>query len=897
MSIPAGTRLGPYEVVSPLGAGGMGEVYRATDTRLGREVAVKVLPDEFFEDGERRIRFEREARTLASLNHPGIAAVHSFEEIPGSSPSSSRHLLVMELVEGEGLDTKISAGPLPLEESLSYARQIAEALESAHEKGIVHRDLKPANIRVTPGGRIKLLDFGLAKLAAPDAPANPDSPTMTAAGVVLGTPAYMSPEQVRGQTADRRTDIWSFGCVLYEMLTGRRAFGGGTVSDTLAAVLTKEPDWAPLQEKTPGRIEDLLRRCLRRDANQRLHDIADARLEIAEAQAAPGGAATASSGPAAGHVAPTSRAGGSRGFLWLFATIAAVALAAVAVLLYRRMGGSLPERPPQPSLTQLTSASGVEQFPAFSPDGAQLLYAAESGGVRKIFLKTLAAGEERRLTSGDFDDIQPAFGSDGRTVLFVRSRVAGKKLEPGDVFGQYDGGDVWSLDMKSGKETKLLEKAFNPSFSADGKRIAVDADWAGPRRIWLVDAGGSNPQQLTSDVTETMVHVRPRWSPNGTSVVFQNIERTKFDVRVVDVATKTLSWVTNDLFRELNPVWSPSGAWIYFSSDRTGGLNIWRMPVRPGGTPSGAPQQLTTGAGQDVDIAISPDGKRIAFAILQQNADLWKLPVSPETGHAEGAPREVVATTREESRGAWSPDAGRIAFNSDRAGDMNIWIFTAADGTARPLTKGAGGDFQPEWSPDGKRIVFFSARSGNADIWTADVDSGALTQLTKGHSIEINPFFSPDGSKIAYQSDQSGRLEVWVMNADGSVPRQLSRGGVSGHFLRWTPDGRSLLFRCTCGGTAATLRAPLSGEEPQSVGETAGGAHMSLSPDGSRIMDVLGHKTLWVSPLGGKPEKVFAFDDSDSRIDYPVWSPDGHWVLFDRFRPQGGDIWMMEKFE
>ncbi|MEO8055448.1 MAG: serine/threonine-protein kinase, partial [Acidobacteriota bacterium] len=273
MTLAAGTKLGPYEILAPLGAGGMGEVYRAKDPRLGRDVAVKVLPEEFFEGEERRQRFEREARLLAALNHPGIAAIYSFEEIPSSpSSSSSRHLLVMELVEGEDLSQRIASAPLTLEESLSLARQIAEALEAAHEKGIIHRDLKPANVKVTPDGRVKLLDFGLAKIFEGDGTAGSSagvthSPTLTArataAGVILGTAAYMSPEQARGKPVDKRTDVWAFGCVLFEMLAGKRAFEGETVTDVLAAVLMKEPDWAALPERTPTKIRELLRRCLR----------------------------------------------------------------------------------------------------------------------------------------------------------------------------------------------------------------------------------------------------------------------------------------------------------------------------------------------------------------------------------------------------------------------------------------------------------------------------------------------------------------------------------------------------------------------------------------------------------------------------------------------------------
>ena len=274
------------------------------------------------------------------------------------------------------------------------------------------------------------------------------------------------------------------------------------------------------------------------------------------------------------------------------------------------------------------------------------------------------------------------------------------------------------------------------------------------------------------------------------------------------------------------------------------------------------------------------------------------MPVSPETGEAAGPPQEVVATTREDSRGSWSPDSHSVAFNSDRAGDMNIWVHSAQDGSDRAVTRGPGGDFQPQWSPDGRRLVFFSSRSGSADIWTVEVGNGALRALTTGKSIEVNPFFSPDGSRIAYQSDESGRLEVWVMRADGSERKQVTRVGVIGHFLRWSKDGGSIVFRCPCDGKPRVMRVAASGGEPMPLPEVNGGSHLSFSPDGTRIMDVVAHKALWVSPLGGgSPKMIFEFDDPDARIDYPVWSPEGRFVLFDRFRPQGGDIWSIEGLE
>jgi Tol biopolymer transport system component len=551
-----------------------------------------------------------------------------------------------------------------------------------------------------------------------------------------------------------------------------------------------------------------------------------------------------------------------------------------------------------PRLSQITFDEAIEEYPAWLPSGEEILFSRERSGLRKIFRKNIITGEESQVTRGDHDDIQPACSPNGRDILFVRGREPRAKLEPGDVFGVFSDADIWALDLSSGKESRLVQNAFNPDYSPDGKRIAFDASWVGPRRIWIVDSQGHNPQQVSSENSEAVTHVRPRWSPDGTKIVFQNIERTKFDVRIIDVTSGRSNWVTNDAVQDLNPVWSASGEYVYFSSYRGGGINIWRVRVSADGTPVRLPQQLTIGAGQDIEIAVSSDGRRLAFSILRQNADIWRLPVDPQSGRPSGLPQEVITTTREDSRGAWSPDGSMIAFNSDRTGEMNIWLYSIADRRSRQLTKGPGGDYQANWSSDGKRIVFFSSRAGTADIWSVGVANGDLKPLRATDSIDVNPFYSPDGNLIAFNSDQSGRPEVWVMDAEGMNARQLTDIGVMGHFLRWNQNGDGVIFRSPGQGTARALEAHIDGRPAKILGEVAGGSHMSLSPDYSRIMDVINHKTLWVSPVNsGQPEKVFEFDDPDVRIDYPVWSPDGKWVLFDRFRPQGGDVWLMENVE
>ncbi|HYB53271.1 MAG TPA: cell wall synthesis protein CwsA, partial [Thermoanaerobaculia bacterium] len=624
MTLASGTKLGPYEILSPLGAGGMGEVYRARDAKLNRDVAIKVLPEAFASDSERLTRFRREAQVLAALNHPHVAAIYGLEE------SGGVEALVLELVPGETLAERLAKGPIPVPETLDIGRQIAEALEAAHERAIVHRDLKPANVKLTPEGEVKVLDFGLAKALAADA-SSPDvtsSPTLTAqatqAGVVIGTAAYMSPEQARGKSADKRADIWAFGAVLYEMLTGRRCFEGETVSDTLAAVLMKEPDWSALPASVSPGVRELLRRCLRRDAKQRLRDIGDARVALEEELApqtsrASGAVSEVSALPAA---ETTLRRTSPRPLTMASIAVALLAGAVAGWLIGRRSGK--PEAP-WAEFTQLTDASGVETSPSVSPDGTMFAYTSAVRGSWDIYVQRVG-GRTPVLVAGDpaKDEVWPAFSPDGKQIAFsVRGGAGG----------------IFVVGATGESVRRVTDFGSNPAWSPDGRRIVFCSEEVlsayatnTESTLWVVETSGGKPVKL--DVGAAAF--QPAWSPSGRRIAFWINVNGQRDIATAPAAGGRFVMATSDEAVDWAPVWSPDGKFLYFASDRGGSMGIWRIAVdEPTGRPRGAPEPVAAGVDVSMDLPhLSGDGNTLVFRSMIQSVNPAAIEFDPATEHA-----------------------------------------------------------------------------------------------------------------------------------------------------------------------------------------------------------------------------------------------------------------------
>jgi eukaryotic-like serine/threonine-protein kinase len=814
-----GKTLGHFEITTALGRGGMGEVYQAKDRKLGRDVAIKVLPEEFAKDADRVARFQREAKLLASLNHPNIAAIHGLEESGGTN------FLVLELVEGETLADRIKAGPVPVEESLKLALQIAEALEAAHEKGVIHRDLKPANIKVTPEGKVKVLDFGLAKaFAGEQADPNPSkSPTMTYSptlsdaatqqGVILGTAAYMSPEQAKGKTVDRRADVWAFGCVVFEMLTGRSLFTADDVSQTLARVLERQPDFSALPLNLHPKIVEMLERCLEKDARNRYSSVSDARVDIQKALADPKGLLVQ-------PVTTVEPRKNLRTMLpWLAAAIILGAIiAGVAVWNLRkpeprqviRLDYNLPEN------QQFNTSNGADCL-AISPDGRQIAYCTHGG----IFLRAMDELRARIIPGTETNPYSPFFSPDGKWLGYLS--LEDNKLKKIAIGG---GAPVDLCDAR---------RMLGANWSADDTIVYAEEGDVEYRGIMRISANGGTPEKLI-ELKKNENFYYPRLLPDGKSVIF-TLGPPPYKIAVQSLESRE----RRVLFPGDTAWYLPTGHIVYalannlfavpFHLDtfqiaggsvpmiegvfRTSALYPPSYAVSGSGTlvympetigaaapkrnlvwvdRKGKEELLAAASNAYRDARISPDGKRVALSMATaSNENIWTWDLVRET---------LTRLTFDASRDVfplWTRDGKRIFFASQRSGWFGVY-WKAADGTGGSEQLGGtpviGHCFPYAWSGDGNNLILMQSII-NDDIGAVSMEGERKWRpLLKEKYNETQPQISPDGNWMAYVSDESGRNEVYVRPFPG-----VESGGrwqVSsdhGDSPLWSPDGRELFYR------------------------------------------------------------------------------------------------------
>jgi len=875
----AGTMIGAYRVAHLLGSGAMGEVYIAHDTKLGRDVAIKILPAAMSHDPDCRVRFEREARLLAALNHPHIATIFAVEEIGASGTDEGTCAIVMELVEGQTLADRIGRRPLPPHDSVHVAAQIVDALEAAHGKGIVHRDLKPANIKVTAGGSVKVLDFGLAVVAEAaaqgstiDSGMNRTMPVVSQPGMIIGTATYMSPEQVRGQPVDRRADIWAFGCVLYEMLVGKAPFAGPTAADVMAATLDREPNWASLPATTPPGVRRLLKQCLEKDVDRRLGSISEARAHLGEAEAAP------------------PRASSAR--LWIAAAvIGAVAVGGGLVVWRARSSSQRPPAPPNLSFTQLTSDPGIEWFPNLSPDGKWVAYAGEGKGNRDIFLQSVNGQTPINLTADSSDDDdQPAFSPDGERIAFRSQR---------------DGGGIFVMGRTGESLRRITRAGFNPAWSPDGGDLVYATEKAeldpqntiGVGALWVVNVASGAQRKL--DVSDAVL---PSWSPHGRRIAYTTRRVTggarQLDIWTSDTAGHDEQAVTADGAFNWNPVWSPDGQYLYFASGRGGPGNLWRVPIdEASGKTRGQPEPLTTPTPFLAHLTISADGSHLAYSSVLRTRNIQRLTIDPATATVKGEPVWLTNGSRTWSNPDPSPDGRSVAFYSNPQPEHLYVARRDGSGLRQITADSAFTDRVPRWSPDGQWLAFFSNRVGGYEVWKIRADGSELQQLTEVPDASF-PVWSPDGSRMAVtmtagpgHPDNNTYIfdpnRPWKSQTPENLPT-LAGGDDPFVVNAWSGDGTRLAGMVGLGGLGIVTYSLRTRTYDRL---TSSGGYPVWLPDNQRLLFVSGGKSFFVlDTVSRKAREVFSV--KGDVIGPAQLSRDGRDMYFSR-RVTEADIWLL----
>ena len=869
MTLQPGVRVGVYEVVALVGTGGMGEVYRARDTRLGRDVALKVLADAVGGDPDRLARLHREAQVLAALNHSNIAHIYGLEE------SDGRRALVLEYVDGPTLAERIARGPIALDEAIPIARQVVDALESAHEQGIVHRDLKPANVKLRPDGTVKVLDFGLAKVmhdeaALATAPGLSRSPTittpaMTLAGVVLGTAAYMAPEQAKGRPADKRSDVWAFGCILYEMLSGQRTFGGDDVADTLAFVLTKEPDWSVLPPDTPDPIRKLLRRCLQKDRRRRLADICDARIDIDEAVDAPAAEA--------GTVARRQGLAARVGVAWTITGIAVVALAAIGLASLRRPLPADPAivrftiTPPEGwTLANSLNRYGAANAPvAVSPDGRFVaLLARNADGRVRLWVRSLDALAERELPDSD-GATGPFWSPDSRFVGFFAD------------------GKLKKIDVAGGSAITLCSaQSFNgASWGRGGVILFAQAGVTGGP-ILKVSASGGDPTPVTRLENNESFHLRPSFLPDG----------RHFFYRAASSGLGAIYLASLDSPDRVVMVAAPDASNVMYANGYLLHLRDAMLMAQPfdlerlrsTGEPVPVAEQLQILS--NYAIYSASDTGVLAFAAGAGAAGLQLAWLD-----RSGTKQPAVEQRDFYNDVTLSPDGARASASigsrdQSRVGARDVWLIDLVHGRPSRFTFDPGRAFESAWSPDGRRIVFNSSRNGHLDLFVKASNGAANEELLFADQQDKHPTsWSRDGRYLLYSTSENGG-DLWVLPMTGDhKPYRFTHTPANEAQARFSPDGRWVAYASNESGVGQVFVAPFPGPGGKQQVSSQRGSEPRWRHDGQELFYLAGDNVLTAVEVDasadalrlGAERPLFTLTTSAPRSPYDV-APDGRFL-------------------
>lgn len=785
MALLPGARLGAYEILTTIGAGGMGEVYRGRDARLARDVAIKVLPSSLATDPVARTRFEREAQAVATLSHPNILAIHDF------GVQGEIAFAVLELLVGETLRQRLTSGPITVRKTIEIAIQIAQGLSAAHENGIAHRDLKPENVFICTDGRVKILDFGLARSLQPEplpSAIASDSATMlgrTDPGTVLGTVGYMSPEQVRGLPADQRSDIFAFGCVLFEMLVGRRAFEGDTAAETMTAILKEDPiDLVRESGPLPPALEPIVRHCLEKRPDDRFQSARDLAF-VLQAQSTTSSSVSARSGAVSAAARPGRRSFSAWTTAGAMTVVAALALAAGRYV----VPATSDTRASQlVSFQQLTDMPGVETWPTLSPDGKSVVYSSDSSGVSKLYLMRVGTRTPIPLT-GDAPeaDHEPSWSPDGERIAFRSDR---------------DGGGIFVMTSTGESVRRLTDVGYSPSWSPDGAEIVVTASqFISPtdrgstaRGLWAIDTRSGRRR----DIAPAHEGLQPRWSPHGWRIAAWGLRGGSgqrdiwtFAADGSDAAHGGVT-VTDDTALDWSPAWSPDGTFLYFASNRGGAMSLWRVRIdERTGRVTGAPEPMTVPSPWSGGFSLSSDGTTMAYAGLDWRSTLVRVQLDSRREAIVGSPVPILKSTRPIRDHEISPDSQWVAFME--TGAQEDLFVARIDGTQyRRLTDDEFRDRAPTWSRDGRQLVFYSDRSGNYELWRIRPDGSGLEQVTAfGGGVNFATW-SPDSSLLAFSGVNAKGWHMIPGDARGLAPTApMPRVDAALDFwpFSWSSDG------------------------------------------------------------------------------------------------------------